>query len=238
MFYFDPLYFVFAIPGLLLALWAQARVQSAYGRFSRVRNTTGATGAQVAYRILQANGLQNTVRIERVQGFLSDHYDPRNKVLRLSPDVYDGVSIASAGIAAHEVGHAIQDQVEYAPLNLRSAIVPGVQIGGWVGPIVFFVGLMLAQASVFGTVIAWLGIALFAATAIFAVVTLPVEFDASNRAKRLLVSEGIIAPQDMGGVNAVLDAAALTYVAAAAQAILQVLYFVFILMRSQSNNRE
>lgn len=235
MFYFDPLYLVFAIPGMLLALWAQARVQGAYGRYSRVRNTTGMTGAQVAYRILQVNGLQNTVRIEPVQGFLSDHYDPRNKVLRLSPDVYNGVSLASAGIAAHEVGHAIQDKVEYAPLNFRSAIVPGVQIGGWVGPIIFFVGLMLAQGSAFGTWVAWLGIGLFALTAIFAVITLPVEFDASNRAKRLLVSEGIIAPQDMGGVNAVLDAAALTYVAAAAQAILQVLYFVTILMRSSSN---
>ncbi len=236
LFFFDPLFLLFSIPGLLLSLWAQAKVRGAFARYSQVRNTTGMTGAQVAQRILRANGLDGVVRIEPVQGFLSDHYDPRGKVLRLSPDVYNGTSLAAAGIAAHEVGHAVQDQVEYAPLNLRSAIVPGVQIGGWVGPIIFFVGFGLAIAgSAFGTAVAWLGVILFGLTALFALVTLPVEFDASRRAKAQLVSEGIIAPQDMGGINAVLDAAALTYVAAAIQAIMQVAYYAFILMQATQN---
>jgi Zn-dependent membrane protease YugP len=187
------------------------------------------TGAQAARTILDSNGLQN-VMVERVGGTLSDHYDPRSDTLRLSPDVYDGPSLASVGVAAHEAGHALQDAKHYAPLKLRTAMVPTVQIGSWLGPIIFMVGLFLTGASGAGETIAWLGLIIFGATAIFALVTLPVEFDASRRAKQLLVSEGIVAPQEMNGVNSVLDAAALTYVAAALQAIMTLLYYATLLM--------
>ena len=223
MFYFNPLYLIFALPGLLLGMYAQARVRSSFEKYSRVRSATGMTGAQAARRVLDANGLQ-MVDVERVDGFLSDHYDPRGKVLRLSSQVYDTPSLAAVGVAAHEAGHAIQDQKQYAPLKLRSALVPGVQIGGWVGPLLFFAGLW------FNTTLAWVGLAVFGLTAVFALVTLPVEFDASRRAKQLLTNTGILAPQEMVGVNKVLDAAALTYVAAAIQAIMTLAYYAFILL--------
>lgn len=223
MFFFDPMYLVFALPGLLLGFYAQMRVRSSFEKYSKVRSATGITGAQAARRVLDANGLQS-VDVERVNGFLSDHYDPRNKVLRLSPQVYDTPSLAAVGVAAHEAGHAIQDQKNYAPLQLRSALVPGVQIGGWVGPLIFFAGLW------FSTTLAWVGLILFGLTAVFALVTLPVEFDASRRAKALLTNTGILVPQEMQGVNRVLDAAALTYVAAAIQSIMTLAYYAFILM--------
>ncbi len=227
MFFFDPLYLVIAMPALLLALWAQWRVKSAFGRYSQVRSLRGISGAQAARRILDANGLQN-VGVERVSGFLSDHYDPSSKTLRLSPDVYDSPSLAAVGVAAHEAGHALQDKQAYTPLQWRSAMVPSVQIGSWLGPIIFFVGLMMSSAV--GSTIAWVGLILFAATAVFALVTLPVEFDASRRAKQLLVSQGILGEQELVGVNKVLDAAALTYVAAALQAISTLLYYAYILL--------
>ncbi|MCL4858519.1 MAG: zinc metallopeptidase [Caldilineaceae bacterium] len=227
MFFFDPLYLVIAMPALLLALWAQWRVKSAFGQYSQVRSLRGISGAQAARRILDANGLQN-VGVERVSGFLSDHYDPSSKTLRLSPDVYDSPSLAAVGVAAHEAGHALQDKQAYTPLQWRSAMVPSVQIGSWLGPIIFFVGLMMSSAV--GSTIAWVGLILFAATAVFALVTLPVEFDASRRAKQLLVSQGILGEQELVGVNKVLDAAALTYVAAALQAISTLLYYAYILL--------
>ena len=225
--YFSPLYFIFALPALLLGLWAQMRVRSAFAKYSRVRSASGITGAQAARRILDANGLQN-VMVERVGGRLSDHYDPRTKVLRLSEDVYSTPSLAAVGVAAHEAGHALQDKVNYGPLALRSALVPTVQIGSWLGPIIFIVGLFMA--GMFGTTIAWIGVAVFGLTALFSIVTLPVEFDASKRAKQLLVSTGVLVPQEMKGVSGVLDAAALTYVAAALQAIMTLLYYATLLM--------
>jgi len=221
--FFDPLYLLFALPGLLLGFYAQARVKSAFAKYERVRSATGMTGAQAARRILDANGLHN-VAVERVNGFLSDHYDPGHKVLRLSPQVYDTPSLAAVGVAAHEAGHALQDKEHYPALKLRSALVPSVQIGGWVGPLIFFVGLSL------NTTLAWVGLILFGLTAVFALVTLPVEFDASRRAKQLLVGQGILAQQEIPGVNAVLDAAALTYVAAAIQAIMTLAYYAYILL--------
>lgn len=220
---FDPLYLLIAIPGLLLGFYAQMRVKSAFNQYARVRSATGMTGAQAARRILDSNGL-HTVAVERVNGFLSDHYDPRQKVLRLSPDVYDTPSLAAVGVAAHEAGHALQDQQHYAPLQLRSALVPGVQIGGWVGPLIFMIGLGINPT------LAWIGLLLFGLTAVFALVTLPVEFDASRRAKQLLVSQGVLAPQELQGVNRVLDAAALTYVAAAIQAVMTLAYYAFLLV--------
>jgi hypothetical protein len=224
------LYILFGLPAFLLGLWAQMRVKGAFKKYSKVASARGITGAQAARRILDANGLHH-VQVEQVNGFLSDHYDPRAKVLRLSPDVYRSPSLASVGVAAHEAGHALQDQNNYAPLTWRSAMVPTVQLGSWLGPIVFFVGFMMIGAlGQMGETIAWIGLALFAATALFAVVTLPVEFDASKRAKALLVSEGILVPQELDGVNKVLNAAALTYVAAAIQAVMTLLYYAFLLM--------
>ena len=228
MFYFDPIFFLFALPPLILGMWAQARVRGAFNKYSGVRTATGVTGAQAARKLLDDAGLRS-VAVERVNGFLSDHYDPRGKVLRLSSDVYDGPTIAAVGVAAHETGHAIQDRDSYAALRLRSALVPTVQFGSWLGPIIFMVGLFMS--STFGNSVAWIGLLIFGLTALFAVVTLPVEFNATKRAKQLLVSEGILAPQEMQGVNRVLDAAALTYVAAALQAIMQVLYYASILLR-------
>lgn len=227
--FFNPLYILFSLPALLLGLWAQYKVQSSFRKYSQVRSWSGLTGAQAARRILNFAGLHD-VDIEQVGGFLSDHYDPTKRVLRLSPDVYNGISLASVGVAAHEAGHALQHQHNYLPLQARSAMVPGVQLGSWLGPIIFVVGYFFAS-----TTLAWIGIALFGATALFAIVTLPVEFDASNRAKALLVQQGIVSHQEIGGVNKVLDAAALTYVAAAVQAISTLLYYVFLLsgMRSR-----
>jgi uncharacterized protein len=225
-FFFDPLYLVFSIPALILGLWAQMRVQSSFKKYSQEPTPYGMSGADIARRILNFNGLHN-VKVEMVQGFLSDHYDPTQRVLRLSPGVYQGNSLAAAGVAAHEAGHAIQHQNGYMPLQVRSAIVPVVSIGSWAGPILFMIGFFLAPT--LGTGLAWLGILLFAGVAAFTIVTLPVEFDASKRAKELLVAQGIIQPYHMKGVSAVLDAAALTYVAGAVQAISSLLYYVFLL---------
>lgn len=226
--YLDPLYFVFALPPLLLGLWAQFRVKSAFRKYAEVRTNSGINGAEAARRLLERGGLAN-VTIEATRGMLSDHYDPRHKALRLSEDVYNLPSIASVGVAAHEAGHALQDKTGYIPLQLRSLMVPAVSIGSNLGPIIFMVGLFMAGT--LGTTIAWIGITLFALTALFALVTLPVEFDASRRAKELLVSQGIVSRNEMAGVNAVLNAAALTYVAAAAQAIMQLFYFLAIMNR-------
>ena len=230
MFFFDPLYLLFSLPALLLALWAQWQVQSAYKKFSQVRTITGVNGAQAARRILDMNGLRHVV-VERVEGFLSDHYDPAHKVLRLSPQVYEGSTLAAVGVAAHEAGHALQDREGYAMLKLRSAMVPSVQIGSWLGPIIFIVGFLMS--GFIGQTMAWAGLILFGATAAFALVTLPVEFNASGRARQLLVSHGILSPTELSGINSVLNAAALTYVAAAAQAISTLLYYAFLMMNRQ-----
>lgn len=233
MFYFDPLYFIFALPALLLGLWAQFKVQTAFKKYSKIRAMSGMSGAEAARRILDSNGLYN-VSVEVTRGFLSDHYDPTKKVLRLSPDVYQSNSIASVGVAAHEAGHALQDQRNYFPLYIRSAMVPTVQLGSWLGPIIFMIGFFMSGT--LGNSLAWLGVGLFALTALFAIVTLPVEFDATRRAKESLVNLGIVSHNDRSGVASVLDAAALTYVAAAIQAISTLLYYVFLL--SGSRNRD
>jgi len=222
MFFFDPLYLLFALPGLLLGFWAQWQVKNSFKKYSRVGLSTRQTGAQIARRILQLSGIHH-VKVERVGGFFSDHYDPREKVLRLSPDIYDSYSVTAAGVAAHEAGHALQDQQNYAPLQARTGIVPAVQIGGWVGPLMFMAGFFISPT------LAWIGVLLFSLTVVFALVTLPVEFDASRRAKKLLSAQGIVIANEMVGVNTVLNAAALTYVAAAIQAIGQLLYYVVLL---------
>ncbi|HVN56239.1 MAG TPA: zinc metallopeptidase [Anaerolineaceae bacterium] len=226
------LYILFSLPALLLGFWAQIKVQSAFQKFSRVRSYTGLTGAEVAARMLNNTGL-NDVHVEETGGFLSDNYDPRSRVLRLSPDVYRGNSLAAAGVAAHEAGHALQHKEGYAFLSARSAMVPAVQVGSWLGPVIFFVGLFLSGQT--GYMVSWIGVILFAAVALFALITLPVEFDASRKAKAWLSTSGVLYQQEMGGVNAVLDAAALTYVAAAVQAISTLLYYGFLLMGRRRN---
>jgi len=226
MFYFDPLFLIISIPALIFGLWAQFKVQRAFKKYSQVRTSSGMTGAQVARRVLDFNGLHH-VQVELVQGFLSDHYDPRHKVLRLSPDVYNDNSLAAAGVAAHEAGHAIQDRQGYLALRVRTSMVPTVQIGSWLGPIIFMVGLF--TASLFGPGLAWVGLLLFAATTLFTWVTLPVEFDASKRAKQALVAQGILRGDEITYAGKVLDAAALTYVAAAVQAVSTLLYYALLL---------
>jgi Zn-dependent membrane protease YugP len=230
MFYLDPRYLIFALPGLLLGLWAQLRVKGAFSKYSKVRLTRDASGAQIARYLLDQQGLQD-VRIEEVQGFLSDHYDPRTRVLRLSPDVYRTPSVAAAGVAAHEMGHALQHSVGYAPLQIRSAIVPAVQFGSSLAPILFIIGLLLNF-----TTLAWVGVILFGLAVLFSLITLPVEFDASKRAKALLHSSGILNTEEVRGVDKVLDAAALTYVAAAVAAVGQLLYYVLLLTGGRSRD--
>ncbi|NUQ39445.1 MAG: zinc metallopeptidase [Caldilineales bacterium] len=223
-------YLIFALPGLLLGLWAQLRVKSAFGKYSKVGTRSGMSGAQAARTILNHFGLYD-VTIEESKGFLSDHYDPRSKTLRLSPDVGHGASIAAVGVAAHEAGHALQHAKGYAPLQLRTAIVPAVQFGSWLGPLIFMGGFFLQAftGSAIGFQIAVVGLILFALTALFTIVTLPVEFDASARAKQQLVAIGVLGQDEMVGVNRTLNAAALTYVAAAVAAIGQVIYYAFLL---------
>ena len=223
MFYFNPLYFVFAFPALVLALIAQWRVQAAIKKYSQVLTGRGLTGGRVARAILDSFGLRD-VAVERTNGFLGDHYDPLSRTLRLSRDVFDTPSVAAVGIAAHEAGHALQHAEGYWPLQARSAIVPVVQFGSYLGPIVFILGFLLRL-----TPLAWAGVFLFAGVALFALITLPVEFDASRRAKELLANQGYVWGEELTGVTRVLDAAALTYVAGLAQALTTLLYYVFLL---------
>ena len=218
------LYFLISIPALLLGLFAQMRVQSAFRKYSQVRTNSGMTGAEVARRVLDENGLQS-VKIQQVRGTLSDHYDPRNKTLSLSQSVYGVPSIAAAGVAAHEAGHAIQHKKQYGPLALRSVMVPTVQLGSWLGPIMFMAGLFLAIDN-----LAVIGLILFAGTAVFSLVTIPVELDASKRAKLALSSTGITYGNEIEAVDKVLDAAALTYVAGAVQALSTLLYYGMLFM--------
>jgi hypothetical protein len=228
--FFSPLFWILAIPGLLLGLWAQSRVKSNFNKYGKVRTLRNVSGAQVARDLLDAQGLYD-VAVEETQGMLSDHYDPRSRVLRLSPEVYRTPSVAAAGIAAHEMGHALQHAKGYAPLQLRSTLVPATQFGSNLAPMIFMGGFLLQWlgAASIGYWIAWVGVALFAIAVVFTLVTLPVEFDASRRAKALLQSQGIIIGDEMTGVNKVLDAAAWTYVAAAVAAVGQLLYYVLLL---------
>jgi Zn-dependent membrane protease YugP len=220
----DPIFWLFAAPGLLLGLYAQSRIKVNYTRYSQVATRDGLTGAQVARQLLDSQGLQN-VRIESTPGMLSDHYDPRSKLLRLSQEVYNTPSLASAGIAAHEAGHALQDAADYFPMELRSYIVPAVQLSAKIAPWLFIGGMVLGI-----TQIAWAGIVLFGTSTFFTLVTLPVEFDASARAQKLLVSQEIIhGDEQIRGIEKVLGAAAWTYVAGAVSAIGSLMYVVVLL---------
>ena len=223
--FFDPMYFVFMSPGVIFMLWAQSRVKGTYKRYSTVANSEGMSGAQAARQILDAAGLGD-VPVQQVPGELSDHYDPRKRALFLSPRVYNEPSIASIGIAAHEAGHAMQHAAGYSPLKARTAIVPVVNIGSNVG-----MGLLILGIIIGATGLAWAGVALFALGTVFALITLPVEFDASKRARAALVGVGIAdggmnGGPESAGVKKVLDAAAWTYIAGFAVAVLNLVYYV------------
>lgn len=229
------IYFIFFIPGILLMLWAQSKVKGNYNKYSKVPNMAGLTGAQAARRILDANGLRD-VPIEPVRGELSDHYDPRKRALFLSQGVYDVPSIAAVGIAAHEAGHAIQHATAYGPLVARTNIVPLVNIGSNLGFIVLLAGLFMQV-----TGLAWAGVALFSLSTLFALITLPVEFDASKRAKLALVQVGVVdngvrGGQEIKGVDNVLSAAAWTYIAGFAASVLQLLYYVMMVTGMSRSN--
>lgn len=224
----SPLFWLFAAPGLLLGFYAQSRIKFNYMKYSQVTTASRMTGAEVARHLLDAEGLRN-VRIETTPGMMSDHYDPRGKVLRLSQEVYYTPSVTAAGIAAHEAGHALQDAADYFPMRVRSFIVPIVQLAAQVAPWIFFGGLVVGSDG-----IAWAGILLFGAQTLFTLVTLPVEYDASARARRLLVSQGIVTrKENIEGLDKVLGAAAWTYVAGAVSAVGSLLYLVAIIMGSR-----
>jgi uncharacterized protein len=220
MMYIDPLYLMIIGPALLLALWAQFKVKLAFSKYNRVGSSSRLTGGQVARYILDANGLRE-VAVEVTRGFLSDHYDPRKKILRLSPEVYNQPSIAAAGVAAHEVGHALQDSTGYFPLKFRNAIVPTAQIGSWLAFPMIFIGILLSLKG-----LALAGFVLFMVIVAFQIITLPVELNASRRAKKAVADLGLVrSEEEAKGVSAVLSAAAFTYVAATITALAQLLYF-------------
>ncbi|HEX7364763.1 MAG TPA: zinc metallopeptidase [Dehalococcoidia bacterium] len=230
MFFFDPLWFLIMIPPLIFMIYAQAKVNSAFNKYSKIANAHHITGAEAAERLLKSNGLGN-VTVEAIKSRLGDHYDPRKKVLRLSPAVADQPSVAALGIVAHEVGHAVQDKVGYTFMRFRTSLVPAANLGSTLGYIFVILGLLLAAfGTAFGMTVVWIGVFLFSLAVIFSLVTLPVEFNASNRARQMLRDTGLVVAEEYNGASAVLSAAALTYVAATLQAIATLFYFVLLAM--------
>jgi Zn-dependent membrane protease YugP len=221
--YFDPTYYIYMLPALLFGMWAQWRVSSSYNRYSQVPTASGITGEQAAALLMQRTGY--TFGIARIPGMLTDFYDPSKKTMFLSESSVQN-SVASVAVVAHEFGHGAQDVEGYMPMRLRGAIVPAVKVGSWVGPILFIIGLMLSI-----TQLAWAGIILFSAAAVFAIVTLPVELNESHRALSYLNSFGILSRDELPGAQDVLGAAALTYLAGVAQVVLQLMYFISLLSR-------
>lgn len=219
--YYDPLYFIFALPALILVIFAQWKVKSTYSKYSQVPNMMHATGLEVAQRLLEANGL-GYISIQPAEGDLSDHYNPADKTLNLSRGVAYSSSVAALGIVAHEVGHAVQDATAFGLMRLRTAIVPVANLGSNLGYILFFLGLVMQFSGLI-----WAGIVLFSAAVVFTLVTLPVELDASRRALDMLRANGLVSTMELDGARSMLTAAALTYVAALAQALMQLLYMVF-----------
>jgi Zn-dependent membrane protease YugP len=232
--FFDPTYFIFALPAMFFAMWAQWRVKSSFQKWSQVPTARRINGMDVANTLMRAEGLSH-VAVERIGGMLTDHYDPRGKVMRLSEGSVQP-SVAAAAIVAHELGHAAQDKEGYFWLRARASIVGIANIGSNLGSLLFFVGLMLGALAgggrgQLGFTIAVAGVILFSAAVAFTLVTLPVEFNASARAREMLQRNGLVTAEEQPGVDAVLNAAALTYVAAAAQAVAQLLYFITLLGR-------
>ncbi|NER80737.1 MAG: zinc metallopeptidase [Leptolyngbya sp. SIO1D8] len=223
--FFDPTYLLFMVPGMLLMFWAQNKVKGTYRRYAQVKSQMGMTGAQVARTILSKKGITH-VKVEPVAGELTDHYDPGAKAVRLSEGIYNSSSLAAAAVAAHECGHVLQDVQGYQFMNFRAALVPVVNLGSRLGPILIIAGLVMNFLG-----LAWLGLIFFAAVFLFHVVTLPVEFDASARALRLIDELGILQGAENKGARAVLQAAAFTYVATAFYALLNLLYYALMISR-------
>jgi Zn-dependent membrane protease YugP len=217
--FFDPVYLIFALPGLLLALAASFYTKSTFAKYSQVKASSGLSGAEAAGRMLQVSGIYD-VKIEVVSGFLTDHYDPTSKTLRLSPDVFSGTSLSSVGIACHEAGHAIQHARAYAPLKLRTAMVPLTNICSTMSYFIIFLGFVMSKELIL------IGAILFSAAVLFSIITLPVEWNASAKAKEMLVTAGIVTPAESNMSGEVLNAAFLTYVAAAVSALLTLLYYL------------
>ena len=220
MLYYDYQYLLMMLPVLLISLYAQWKVKSSFNKYSKVRNRRGLTGAMAADAVLRANGIHD-VRIEQVRGSLTDQYDPRRNVIRLSESVYGSSSIAAVGVAAHEAGHAVQYAVGYGPVHIRSAMVGITNIGSQMGIILLMIGLLLNAASLF-----FIGIILFSLTAVFQLVTLPVEFNASRRAMDAIDGAALLDDEEAAGAKKVLSAAALTYVAALLTSVMQLLYYL------------
>ena len=223
-YYFDPTYILVLI-GVVISLWASAKVKTTYSKYSRVRSMSGLTGAQVADQILRANGIYD-VRIEHVSGELTDHYDPKNRVLRLSDVVYNSTSVAALGVAAHECGHAVQDDKDYFPLRFRNALVPVANFGTQAAWPIIIIGLIFGSSSFLVN----LGILLFSLGVLFQLVTLPVEFNASARALRALEGNGMMTQEELDGAKRVLTAAAMTYVAALFVSLMSLLRLVLIVL--------
>lgn len=215
--FFDYYYLILVVPAILFAMWAQAQVNGTFNKYSKVRTQRGITGAQAAEAVLKAGGVYD-VRIERVAGNLTDHFDPRDKVIRLSDSVYDNPSVAAVGVAAHEAGHAVQHAESYFPLKLRSAIIPITQIGSNLTLPLLLIGLLLSSPTLI-----YLAIAFFGVSTVFQAVTLPVEFNASSRAVAALADGGLLSEEELPGAKKTLKAAALTYVAALAVSLAQLL---------------
>ena len=222
MFYFDPRYLLFMIPGLIVMGLAQWKLRGAFAKYSQVPNSLRLTGAQAAEAVLRSAGVYD-VGIEPIPGELTDHFDPRAKVLRLSEPIYGSTSLAALAVAAHEAGHAVQQHVGYAPLVARSGLVPLVNLGSSLGWVAILAGLFLQL-----TGLAWVGVLLFATATLFALVTLPVEYNASARARQILESSGLVGPTEVNDVRTMLNAAAYTYVAGFAASVLQLLYYVML----------
>lgn len=236
LFYFDPLYLLMVAPAIVLALYAQAKVSWSFRKYSRVATASGLTGAEVSKRLLQGNGLTD-VAVEHARGTLSDYYDPRRKILALSPDVFGGNSVASVGVAAHETGHALQDAGGYFPMRIRTGLLPAANLGSQLAWPLILIGFLVVGwlRSPFGYLLLNLGIIAFGLAVVFQVLNLPVEFNASRRAMAMLSDGGYITKDEYRGTKRVLSAAALTYVAAAASAILTLLYLI---IRAQGGGEE
>lgn len=226
MYWGDPIFFtsmLLLVPGIILSLYAQFKVKSTYKEYSKKQAVSGVTGAQASRRLLDQAGLSD-IAIEEIPGNLTDHYDPRGRVLRLSQGVARSNSLAALGVAAHETGHAIQDAKGYVPMKIRAAVVPAASFGSSMGPMIFFAGIIFSASHTLMNI----GIVLFTAAVIFQIVTLPVEFDASSRAMQLLQSNGLVVQSEAQGARKVLTAAAMTYVAAALMSILSLVRMVLI----------
>ena len=223
--YLDWTYIVLVLPAVLFAMWASSRVNSTFAKYKNTRNVRGLTGAQAARWVLDRNGLTN-VPIEHIQGSLTDHYDPRDNVIRLSDGVFDSTSTAALGVACHEAGHAVQYATNYAPIKLRAAIIPITNFGSKLAMPLILLGLVLSAFGNFSYTLVYVGIACFGLSLVFQLVTLPVEFNASHRAIRAISDAGILTPQELSGAKKTLKAAAMTYVAATAVALAQLLRLI------------